>query len=69
MYVSTTVWNVAALFDVKTLVGTLKCDFMEDKLQWITVHAIKKKWENKINADHLHCGDKRLNKGQHGPKS
>jgi len=36
---------------------------------WRQSHAIKKKWANKINADHLHCGDKGLTKGQQRPKS
>lgn len=44
-------------------------DCREIKLHCDTMYAIKKKWENKINADHLHCGDKRLNGGQHRPKS
>lgn len=44
-------------------------DCREVKLHWHTIHGIKKKIENKINADHLHCGGKRLNRGQHRPKS
>ncbi len=37
----------------------------EVQLHWDTIHAIKKKWANKINEDRLHCGVKGLNRGQH----
>lgn len=48
-------------------------------MNWVTVGRssytgtqsmqLKRNEKNKINADHLHCGDKRLNRGQHRPKS